>query len=183
MTELGVSLMGSNVLKKTRESSVCLALHSSCPTGATVQLKKSCGRAYHRRPSPLRSMSVLTLNWSAVLGPYGYGATRQTQSCGLWEMIRYLDIYHSIYHDIYHDTYHVIYHDIYYGIYYGIYSVMNTWLDFVLENYVLANQMDSNEPLACPYNFHIPIEESSMSSDVPHICSGLLQGCCSVLRL
>jgi hypothetical protein len=57
--------------------------------------------------------------------------------------------WHGTGHDVYHDTYVYIYHDVYSAIYHGI----------------LANQIDSNVPLAHPFNFYIPMWELSMPSD------------------
>ena len=55
MMLFGVRLMGSNVLKYTRDTSLCFAEYSGPwqPLVQRVQLKKSCGRAYHTSPFPV----------------------------------------------------------------------------------------------------------------------------------
>ena len=66
----GVRVMGSNVLKYTRDTSLWEALYpgSLAPVGYKVQLKKSCWRAYHTRPSPFMLKSVLMLKDSTRTG-------------------------------------------------------------------------------------------------------------------
>jgi hypothetical protein len=67
--------------------------------------------------------------------------------------------------------YTMIYIMVYTVVYIMVFTVLQISGDFVLENEIPANQMDSNTgvPLACPCNFHckfhIHMEELSMSSE------------------
>ena len=94
--------MGSNVLKYTRDTSLWLLLNTTslAPVGHKVQLKKSCGRAYHTRPSPCRSKSVLTLKDST--GDHVY---HTWYNMLLWycKTIWYHIWYHSLNYDIRYD--------------------------------------------------------------------------------
>ncbi len=53
----GIRLMGSNMLKYTRDTSLWEPLCSVplAPVGHKVQLKKSCGHSYHTRQPPCKS--------------------------------------------------------------------------------------------------------------------------------
>ena len=72
-------------------------------------------------------MSVLLLNWSAVLGPYGYGATGQTVSDTVMPIVGKDQIHILIYTIVYTMPYTIIYPMIYIMVYiieYGMVSTM-----------------------------------------------------------
>ena len=77
----GDSVIGSNVLKNTNATLVCVETFSWWPVRHKLHEKKSSGWAYHKSPSPVISKSCKTSKSSVDLTLNGYGALRHTQSC------------------------------------------------------------------------------------------------------